>query len=64
METEFPRRFMRIQEVKKIVGIGRCTIYSHIKNGDFPAQYKLGEVGRAVGWASDEIREWIESRTK
>ena len=63
METEF-RRFMRMPEVVKMVGMARCTIYSHIKNGDFPAPYKLSGGGRAVAWASDEIRKWMESRTK
>ena len=57
-----PRRFLRLPEVKQQVGIGRTAIYQRIKSGEFPAPISLGP--RAVGWTSDSIENWIESRIK
>ena len=54
------RRFLRIAEVKQQVGLGRSSIYSKIKCGEFPAPVTLG--ARAVAWLSDEITAWIDGR--
>lgn len=62
MTISTPRRFLRLPEVKQKVGIGRTTIYQRIKSGEFPAPISLGP--RAVGWTSDSIENWIESRIK
>lgn len=56
------RRFLRLPEVKHQVGIGRTAIYQKIQRGEFPAPISLGP--RAVGWTSDSIENWIESRIK
>lgn len=58
--TQQSRRFFRLPEVKHQVGLGRTAIYQKIKSGEFPKPYPLG--ARAVGWLSDEIEAWIESR--
>lgn len=60
--SQLPRRFMRLPDVKQVVGLGRTAIYEKIKTGEFPAPYHLSDNGRAVAWASDEIDRWIESR--
>ena len=57
---ENSRRFLRIAEVKRQVGLGRSSIYSKIKRGEFPAPVTLG--ARAVAWLSDEITAWIDGR--
>ena len=57
-----PRRFLRLIEVKHQSGLGKSAIYSKIKTGDFPAPIKLSNNGRAVGWDSEAIESWIESR--
>ncbi len=62
MTISKPRRFLRLPEVKQQVGIGRTAIYQRIKIGEFPAPISLGP--RAVGWTSDSIENWIESRIK
>jgi prophage regulatory protein len=59
-ESQSPRRFLRLPEVKHQVGYGRTAIYQKIKSGDFPAPVSLG--ARAVAWTSDSIESWIESR--
>ncbi len=56
----FSRRFLRLADVKKQVGLGRSAIYDKVKRGEFPAPVSLG--ARAVAWLSDEIDAWIESR--
>lgn len=60
--TEQSRRFLRLPDVKRIVGYGRTAIYQKIKLGEFPKPYPLGD--RAVAWLSDEIDSWVESRIK
>ena len=51
---------LRLPEVIARTGLSRSTIYSHIKDGSFPAQISLGE--RACGWIESEISTWVESR--
>lgn len=58
--AQHSRRFLRLHEVKHQVGLGRSAIYQKIKAGDFPAAYSLG--ARAVGWLSEDIEAWIDSR--
>jgi len=53
-------KFMRLQEVIKTVGLSRPTIYKRMALGTFPKPVKLGE--RAVGWVSDEVDGWMQSR--
>lgn len=60
--AEQSRRFLRLPDVKRIVGYGRTAIYQKIKLGEFPRPYPLG--ARAVAWLSDEIESWVESRIK
>ncbi len=62
MEQQPPRRFLRLPEVKERVGLSRTNLYEKIKTGDFPKPYPLGP--RAVGWLSDDIEKFIESRIK
>ena len=57
-----PRRFLRLKQVKALVGYSRTSIYEKIKAGEFPKPYPLG--ARAVGWLADDIEAWIESRIK
>ena len=59
--TQSPaRRLLRLPDVKHQVGLGRSAIYQKIKAGEFPKPYPLG--ARAVGWLSDEVESWIDSR--
>lgn len=55
-----PRRFLRLDEVKHQIGLGRSAIYQKVKSGEFPAPYSLG--ARAVGWLSEDVEAWIDSR--
>lgn len=41
-------------------GLSRSSIYSHVAQGLFPRQRRLGP--RRVGWLASEVRAWIASR--
>ncbi len=47
---------LRRQEVEKVTGLSRSTIYSQMKEGVFPKPVKIGK--RSVGWLEEEILDW------
>jgi prophage regulatory protein len=54
------QRILRFPEVKARTGLSRTSIFRFIKDGKFPASVPLSS--RAVGWDSEAIDAWIESR--
>ena len=54
------KQFIRLKRVIEVTGLSRSTIYSLMKNGNFPAKILLGE--RAVAWDLDDILEWQRQR--
>ena len=56
------RRFLRLPDVLQQIGLKRTQTYELIKRGQFPRPIPLCENGRAVGWNSDDVEAWIESR--
>lgn len=64
MENQQPagRRILRLAQVIAMTGYSRPALYAKMKAGDFPGSYQLGP--RAVGWRSDEIDAWINSRAR
>lgn len=52
----------RLTLVKERTGLSRSSIYSGVKNGTFPSPVAVGR--RAVGWLSDDIDNWIATRTR
>lgn len=55
-------KILRLPQVIELVGLKRSAIYQLIQQGKFPRPVRLSK--RAVGWRSDEIEAWIESRAK
>ena len=53
-------KILRIDEVKKRVGLSRSSIYLYIKENCFPRPRAIGK--RAVGWLESDIDEWIRKR--
>lgn len=51
-----PRRFLRMPDVIKLVGIKRTVIYERIKAGTFPKPVQIG--ARAVAWDEEELATW------
>ena len=52
-------RIMRLDEVKKITGLSKASIYRFEKNGDFPKKVNIGK--RSVGWFENEIEDFLLS---
>ncbi|MFG0755392.1 AlpA family transcriptional regulator [Pseudomonas sp. TYF_14] len=52
-------RFMRIDEVISVTGMGRNTIYRRMREGTFPRQVRLGP--NSVAWLQSTISEWMSS---
>lgn len=52
-------QLLNIKEVMAIVHMGRNTIYTKMKEGKFPKQFRTGK--RAVRWKESEVREWYDS---
>lgn len=55
-------KILRLTQVKEMTGLSRSTIYSKIKNNEFPKQINLGP--RIVGWLEEEIEQWLITRIK
>ena len=56
--TDEPDRLLKIDEVKRRVGLGKTMIYRLIQDGKFPAPYKISPF--AARWSNNEIVAWIE----
>lgn len=55
-------KFLRLNDVKALTGLGRSTIYKYIKQGTFPTAVKLG--GRSTAWVEAEVQVWIAERIR
>lgn len=53
---------IRLPEVKARTGLSRSEVYRRESLGQFPRRVRLG--ARSVGWASNEVQEWIEERIR
>ena len=56
-------RLLRVDEVMKLTGLGRTTIWQLERDGEFPKRRKRsGSRGRAVGWWASDVARWIVER--
>ena len=53
------RRIVRRDEVSKLTGLARATIYKKVKESSFPAPVRLG--ARSVGWRLTDIDTWLQA---
>ena len=53
---------LKTNEVVKIIGLSKVTIWRMEKSGTFPKRINLSD--RRAGWIESEILEWLESRPK
>ena len=53
-----PERFLKLDEVKRRVGLGKSMIYRLIQDGRFPAPYKVSPF--ASRWSDREVTGWID----
>lgn len=53
---------IRLQDVIKLCGLSRSSIYGAIKAQQFPAPVAIG--GRARAWIKHEVENWIGQRIR
>lgn len=50
-------RFLRLNEVLHVTGLGRNTVYRRIREGTFPKQVRIGP--NSVAWRQSAIAKWM-----
>ncbi|CAM3141604.1 hypothetical protein SB6411_00989 [Klebsiella spallanzanii] len=61
----YQERILRKKEVLQRIGISNASLYRLIAKDLFPTGIKLtGQEGRAVGWLSSDIDNWISNRER
>ncbi|MEP7307502.1 MAG: AlpA family phage regulatory protein [Acidobacteriota bacterium] len=50
-------RVLRLNEVKRITGLSRTTIWQMERSGKFPKHVRL--TGKAIGWLESQIGGWM-----
>ncbi|CAB1369188.1 helix-turn-helix transcriptional regulator [Denitratisoma oestradiolicum] len=54
------KRFIRRNELRKLIPVADTTIYELERAGNFPKRFNL--TARCVVWDLEEIEEWIAER--
>jgi len=57
--TESIDRFLRLDEVLHITGLGRNTVYRRIREGTFPRQVRIDP--NSVAWRQSAIAKWMSN---
>ena len=52
-------RVLRLNEVKRVTGLSRTTIWEMERTGRFPKHVQL--TGKAIGWLESQIGEWMQA---
>ena len=60
MKTGNTLKFVRLDRVKELTGLGRSQIYSLGKQGRFPRRYKI--LANTTVWIEEEIQTWMIDR--
>jgi prophage regulatory protein len=58
--TPPPPTFPRLNEVIRLTGLARSTVYRLMAANSFPAPCRLG--ARAVGWRHTDVAQWRATR--
>lgn len=61
MTTEIPK-LLRYEDMKRIFGISRSSLYRWEKEGDFPKRVQMG--ANSIAWKQEDVMEWINKRMK
>ena len=66
MNAHEVNRVLRRNDVCAMTGLTRSVLDREVRNGRFPAPFKLlpDPKARAVGWSLRAIQEWIAEREK
>jgi prophage regulatory protein len=61
-QSEPKDRFLRLEEVLKIISVSKTTWWSGVKSGKFPQSIKL--TARTTVWSELEIYAFIDEKKK
>ena len=64
MEAPKRKKYIRIDEVLEMLGIGRSAFYAGIQFGRYPTSTRLHMHGSGAFWVQGEIREIAKKRGK
>lgn len=53
-------KLLRFEQIVKLTGLSRTTLWRLEKQGQFPKRVKLST--RAVAWRETEVHQWIAER--
>lgn len=53
-------RLIRLEEVRRLTGLGTSAIYGRMAKDEFPAPVLIGS--RHVAWRQSQVQSWIDSR--
>ena len=57
--TTHPDRLLNIQDLTERLGMGRTTIFTKVRNGQFPQPIRFGS--KCSRWKESEITAWVEA---
>ena len=60
--TAFADNIVRKMHAASIVGLSKTRIEALVREGKFPASFKICEGGRASGWLRSTLDQWIAAR--
>ena len=60
VESRGPIHVLRLQQVCKMTGLCRSSIYQMEADQLFPTRVKIG--ARSVGWIESEVQRWLRQR--
>ena len=55
-------RYIRFKELRKLIPLGRTTIWRMMREGRFPQSRRIGKM--ATAWLESEVDEWIRQRSE
>ena len=59
-QTSESKALMRMDEIITLLGFARSTLYTMIKNHEFPAPIKIGK--RKIAWRTKVVMDWLNSK--
>lgn len=54
--------FLRLNDVTKMTGLARSTVYAHGRLGKFPKPIKAG--GTVAAWLGTEVSAWMDEQIR
>lgn len=53
--------FVRLNEILRVIPVGRSTFWARVKSGEYPQPVKLGP--RTTAWRAEQIHRLIDQLT-